>query len=111
MIMAMDRTDRHAGHHGIAVSLKTLAFALGALVVGYAAVTISDDGTSPLHAIAATAVGTADATADNPPITRGERLPTAEQASIGRQDRIDASRTEPRECRPEQGIVNDCTFD
>jgi len=109
--MAIDKTARHFAHHRFAGWLKTLAIALGVMAVGYAAVTMNDNRASQLHAFAATAVGTADATAANPATMRDERLPTTQQVSVGPQDKIDSSKSEPRECRPDQGVVNDCTFD
>jgi hypothetical protein len=110
MIMAMDKATPHFGQHRFAVWLKTLAVAFGVMAVGYAVVKMNDDRASPLHAFAATAVGGADATSANPSIMRDERLPTTEQVSVSPSDKVDSSKNEPRECRPDQGIVNDCTF-
>jgi len=109
--MAMDKTARHLGHHRLAGWLKTLAIALGVMAVGYTTVAMNNDRTSPVHAFAATRVGGADAMAVNPAVPRDELLPTTEQVSVGPQDKIDSSKSEPKECRPDQGIVNDCTFD
>jgi hypothetical protein len=111
MIMAIDKTARHFGQHRFPGWLKTLAIALGVMAVGYATVTMNNDRASPLHAFAATAAGNADVMAVNATSTRDERLPTTEQVSVGPQDKIDSPKSEPRECRPDQGVVNDCTFD
>jgi hypothetical protein len=111
MIMAMDKTTRHFSHRNFPRGLKTLAIALGLIVVGYVAVTMNDDRAPPLHAFAAATVRGADASAVNPMALHGERLPTSEQVSVNPNDKIDSSKTEPRECRPDQGIVTDCTFD
>jgi hypothetical protein len=111
MIMAMDKTAWHFGHRRPAGWRKTLAIALGLMAVGYVAVTMNDDRTPPLHALAAAAVGGADASAVSPMALQGEQLPTAEQDSISPNAKIDPSKNEPRECQPDQGIVTDCTFD
>jgi hypothetical protein len=109
--MAIDKTTRQRDHRRLVGWLKTLAIALGLMAVGYTTVAMNNDRAPPLHAFAATGVGGADAMAVNPTLPRDELLPTTEQASVGPQDKIDSSKSEPRECRPDQGIVNDCTFD
>jgi len=109
--MAIDKTTRQRDHRRLVGWLKTLAIALGLMAVGYVAVTVNDDRAPPLHAFAAATVRGADATAANPTMMRDERLPTTEQVSVSPNDKIDSSKSEPRECRPDQGIVNDCTFD
>ena len=106
----MDNTARHFRQRRLAGWLRTTAIAVGLMAVGYVAGTANGDRVAPLRAFAA-AVGGADATAANPAVVRDERLPTTEQVSVGPQDKIDSPKSEPRECRPDQGIVNDCTFD
>jgi hypothetical protein len=111
MIMAIDKTTPHFGHRSFPRWLKTLAIALGLIVVGYVAVTMNDDRAPPLHEFAAAPVRGAGASAVNPTPLHGERLPTAEEVSVNPNDKIDSSKNEPRECRPDQGIVTDCALD
>jgi hypothetical protein len=109
--MATDKTTRHFGHRKFPRGLKTLAIALGLIVVGYVAVTMNDDRAPPLHAFAAATVRGADASAVNPTALHGKRLPTTEQVSVNPNDKIDSSKNEPHECRPDQGIVTNCALD
>lgn len=109
--MAIDNTARQIGHRRFAGWLKTLAIALGVMAIAYVAVVMNNDRASPLHAFAATAVSTADATEADPSTMLDEQMSWREQAAVSPQNKTDSSKSEPRECRPDQGIVDDCTFD
>ena len=109
--MGMNKTTRHIERSPVQVGLTVLAimFGLTALVL---AVLTEVDGAAPRQqpVAAPTEFSMAIDAADSSMI-QNERLSTAEHASSAPSDNLSKRLDEPRECRPDQGIVNDCTFD
>jgi len=108
--MAAGKSTHHVQHHKVPGRIKTSLIVLGLLAAGIAAFTVVDDARRPLHAIAApTVLSVASASTDGT-IAQNKRMSTDDYLSRDVNDKISSPVSGPRECRPDQGIVNDCTF-
>ena len=109
--MGMDKTTHHIGRSSVQVGLTVLAimFGLTALVL---AVLTEVDGPAPRQqAVAAPTEFSMEVDAAEAAPIQNERLSTAEHASSASGAKLSSRVDGPRECRPDQGIVNDCTFE
>jgi len=108
--MAADKATQQSQLHRISGRLKTSLFVLGLIAAGAVVVVVADDVSRPLHAVAApTAQGFAMASA-NSTMAPDQRLATDDFLARDLSDKISSPVSGPRECRLDQGIVNDCTF-
>ncbi len=105
-IMSADKATKHkaSGY------FKTSLIGLGLIAAGIAAVIVTEDTGRPPHAVAAPAAQSFASTSINGTKATDTRLLPDDYLSSNLVDRISPPVSTPRECRPEQGIVNDCTF-
>ena len=109
--MGMDKTTRHIGRSTVQMGLTVLAIMFGLTALVLAVLTEADSPASRQQAVAAPTEFSMEIDATNLSSIHNERLSTAEHVVIRPSDKSSSRLDEPRECRPDQGIVNDCTFD
>jgi hypothetical protein len=101
----------HASHQKkVPGMLKASLIAPGLLACGMAAVTIAERTGQPQHAAAAAAAPAfVSAPAQGNPGS-DTRLIADDYLSSNMDDKISLPVSTPRECKPEQGIVSNCTY-
>ena len=85
---------------------KALAIALGLAAVGWVAITLADQIARPLHQVVASTVQPVATVTAEP--TPASPLPSI---AAGHSEAVGMTVSAPRECRLDQGIVEDCTFE
>lgn len=108
--MAAEKATRQMNRRKISVSVKTALVALGLIAAGIGAVIVVENVGQPVHAVAAAPQSVASdsiSTVDAP----DKQLSTDAYLSSNLNDKIGSPSSGPRECNPEQGIANDCTFE
>ncbi len=106
-IMSADKATKHKVSSGY---FKISLIGLGLIAAGIAAVMVTEDMGRPAHAVDAATVQSFASTSINETKATDTRLLPDDYLSSNLDDRISLPVSTPRECRPEQGIVNDCTF-
>jgi len=109
--MGMDKTTHHIGRSSVQVGLTVLAIMFGLTALVLAVLTEADGPAPRQQAVAAPTEFSMAIDAADSSLIQNERLSTAEHASSAPSDKLSKRLDEPRECRPDQGIVDDCTFD
>jgi hypothetical protein len=110
MSMAGDKATHHSQLHRISGQLKASLFVLGLIAAGTLAVLVTEDAGRPLHAVATATAQPFAMTATNRTMAPNQRLSTDDFLSRDLSDKISSPMSGPRECRPDLGIINECTF-
>jgi uncharacterized membrane protein len=108
--MAADRATHQLNRRTLSGSVKATLVALGLIAAGILALTVAENTGQPMHAVATAAPQSFAATSNNGANAPDKQLSTEEFLSSNVNDKISSPISGPRECRPEQGIVNDCTY-
>ena len=90
--------------------LKTASVSLGVILAAAVASTVADDTAALLHAVAAPPVQDVQARSSNAAKVSEEQPSAQHRLSIDPTDTSGMRPSTPRECAPNQGIVNECTF-
>ena len=109
--MGMDRTIRQFGRSTVQVGLTVLAIMFGLTALVLAVLTEADGPAPRQQAVAAPTEFSMEIDTADLSLIHNERLSTAEHASSAPSDKLSKRLDEPRECRPDVGIVLDCTFE
>jgi hypothetical protein len=107
--MAAEKATHQMNRRKISVSMRTTLVVLGLIFAGIGAVIVAENVGQPVHAVAAAPQSVASdsiSTVDAP----GKQLSTDAYLPSNVNDQISSPSSGPRECRPEQSIVSDCTY-
>jgi hypothetical protein len=108
--MAADKATHHLHLHKVPGYLKASLIGLGLIAAGIAAAIFAEDMGRPQHAVAAPTAQSFASTSTNGTKVPDTRLMPDDYLSSNLDDRISPPMSTPRECRPEQGIVSNCTL-
>jgi hypothetical protein len=108
--MAADKATHPLNGRKLSGTVKATLFALGLIAAGIVAVTVAENTGQPMHAGATAAPQSYAATSNNGANAPDKQLSTEEFLSSNVNDKISTPISGPRECRPELGIVDDCTY-
>ena len=108
--MAADKATHQLNRRKLSGFIKATLPALGLIAAGVVVITVADNTGQPMHAVATAAPQSFAATSNNGAKAPDKQLSTEEFLSSNVNDKISSPISGPRECRPEQGIVNDCTY-
>lgn len=108
--MAADKITHRMNRRRISGFAKASLTALGLIVAGIVAVTWAGNMGQPMHAVATPAPESFTVTSNDGAITADKQLATEKFLSSNVNDKISSPISGPRDCRPEEGIVNDCNF-
>jgi len=108
--MAMYKGTRHFAHQKRLGRFRTSLIILSLIGVGFVAITVAEVTVPQQHALAVPAVQSLEATATNTRMVPDGQLSTDDYLSRNLNDKISTPPSAPHECRPDEGIVNDCTF-
>jgi len=108
--MALDKQVRHLGMRSAPRWIRTSIAVLMLIGVGLLAVNVAKDSVPALHTFAAPAVPSVQASERSATAMPEQRLTTQEFLARDVNAKISVPVPSPRECRPELGIVTDCTF-
>lgn len=107
--MAIDRLTHRSSRQNISGSLRVVLIALGLIAAGIVAINVAENLGQP-HAVATAAPQSFASTSNSG--TNAPEVPSAmdDYLSSSLYDKTSSPMSGPRECRPEQGIVDDCTY-
>jgi hypothetical protein len=108
--MAADKATHPLNRRKVSGTAKAALVTLALIAAGILAVTVAENTGQPMHAAATAAPQSFAAASNNGASAPGKQLSTEEFLSSDVNDKISSPLSGPRECRPEQGIVNDCTY-
>lgn len=108
--MAADRASHHLNRRKAPGFVKNRLLVLGLIAVAIVAVALAENMGQPMHAVATAAPQGPVSTSINAANSPDKRLSMDEFLSSNLNDKISSPTSGPRECNPEQGIVNDCTY-
>ena len=109
--MAADNATRQINRRKVPGFVKATLAAVGLIVAGIVAVTLAGNTGQPAHAVATPAPRAFAATGNEGPNGAAKQPATEEFLSSNVNDKISLPTSGPRECNPEQGIVNDCVYE
>lgn len=104
----MNKTTLRFGLRGTQKWLVNVAIVLGSMALAIVVFTTATDTIPARPALVAPAMFSWEA-GETP--DANVSAPTSERASLVPNDKLADPAAEPRECLPDRGIVNDCTFD
>lgn len=109
--MEMHQATRHTGRRHFAGWLTTILVAIGSAVLVLVAFATADERAPAQHAVPATQEFNTEVGAIDTASELDEGHSTADHIPRDSNDRFGNQMSQPRECRPDQGIATDCTFD
>lgn len=109
--MAMESVARPLVHRRSFGWLKTSVIVLVLIAVGLIAAKVSDSPALPLSAVAVPPWRAADSTMSDAKAMRDKQLAITDQHVRAPDASASVPRSAPRECKPDQGILDDCTFE
>jgi hypothetical protein len=108
--MATDKATHQLYRRKVSRSVKATLAVLVLIAAGTVALTMAEKLGQPMHEVATPAPQSFAATSNNGANAPSKQLSTEEFLSSNVNDKISSPISGPRECRPEQGIVNDCIY-
>ena len=108
--MATDKATHHLHMEKVPGRVKAALIGLVLIAAGIAAVIVAENVGQPLHAVAGPAAKSFASASIDATAVPDNRLAADDYRSGNLNDRISLPVSPPRECRLEQGIVDNCTF-
>lgn len=108
--MATNKATHQMNRGKVPAVVKTTLAALALVAACIAGINLTESSGPAMHGVATASPQSFASTAANGLNAPDHRMSNEDFLSSNLNDKISSPISGPRECRPEQGIVNDCTF-